>query len=69
MTLSRAIVQAVSRLLPTEAARVPVQVGSCGTCGGQFDAGTGFLQVFQFPVPILIPPTAPTLIVYHLGLV
>jgi hypothetical protein len=31
----RAIAQAVSRRLPTEAARLQAQVRSCGVCGGQ----------------------------------
>jgi hypothetical protein len=33
--------------------------GSCGICGGQSGAGAGFLLVLRFPLPILIPPTAP----------
>jgi hypothetical protein len=53
----RAIAQAVSRWLPTAAARVQSQVKSCGICGGQ--SGPGFLRVLWFPLPILIPPTAP----------
>jgi hypothetical protein len=35
-------------VLPTAAARV-----------GQSDTGAGFLLVLRFPMPILIPPTAP----------
>jgi hypothetical protein len=27
--------------------------------GGQYGTGVGFLRVLQFPLPILIPPTAP----------
>jgi hypothetical protein len=57
--LGRAIAQAVSRWLPTAAARVRAQVRSCGICGGQSGVGAGFLRVFQFPLPILIPPTSP----------
>jgi hypothetical protein len=53
--ISCAIAQAVSRLLPTVAA----QVRSCGICGGQSGIGAGFLKVIPFPLPILIPPTAP----------
>jgi hypothetical protein len=56
---SRAIVQAVSRRLPTAAARVRTQVRSCGICGRQSDTGLGFLRVFRFPLPVLIPSTAP----------
>jgi hypothetical protein len=58
-TFYRAIAQAVSRWLPTSAARVRAQVKSCGICGGQSEAGTGFLRVLRIPLPILIPPTAP----------
>jgi hypothetical protein len=57
--LGRAIAQVVSRRLPTAAARVQAQVKSCGICGGQSGFGTGFLRVLLFPLPILIPLTAP----------
>jgi hypothetical protein len=57
--LGRAIAQAVSRWLPTAAARARSQVRSCGICGGQSSTGAGFLRVLRFPLPILIPPTAP----------
>jgi hypothetical protein len=40
--LGRSIAQAVSRLLPTVAARVGVQVRSCGICGGRSGTGAGF---------------------------
>jgi hypothetical protein len=56
----RAIAQAVSRWLPTApAARVRSQVRSCGICGGQSGIRAGFLRVLRFPLPILIPPSAP----------
>jgi hypothetical protein len=51
----RAIAQAVSRWLPTAAARV----WSSGICGGQSGAGAVFLRVPRFPLPIFIPPIAP----------
>jgi hypothetical protein len=57
--LGRAIAQAVSRLLPTKAARVRSRVWSSGICGGQSGAGAGFLRVLRFPLPIFIPPIAP----------
>jgi hypothetical protein len=55
----RAIAQAVSRWLPTAAARVRARVCSCGICGGQSGAGLGFLRVLRFPLPIFIPPISP----------
>jgi hypothetical protein len=51
--------QAVSRWLPTAAARVRTRVWSCGICGGRSGAGVGFLRVLWFPLPIFIPPIAP----------
>jgi hypothetical protein len=61
LTLSqgRAIAQAVSRWLPTAAARVRARVWSCRICGGQSGAEAGFLRVLRFPLPIFIPPIAP----------
>jgi hypothetical protein len=56
--LGRAIAQAVSRRLPTAAARVRVQVRSSGICGGKSGTGAGFLRILRFPLPILIPSTA-----------
>jgi hypothetical protein len=50
--LCRALAHAVSR-------RVPAKIRSCGTCGGQSGTGVGRLRVLRFPLPILIPPTAP----------
>jgi hypothetical protein len=57
--LGLAIAQAVSRWLPTAAARVRARVWSSGICGGQKGAGAGFLRVLRFPLPIFIPPIAP----------
>jgi hypothetical protein len=54
----RAVAQAVSRWLPTAAARVRVWV-ACGVCGGQRGTGAGFLRVLRFPLPI-IPPISPS---------
>jgi hypothetical protein len=42
------------------AAWVRAQVRSCGICGGQGGTGAGFLQVLQFPLPILIPSASNT---------
>jgi hypothetical protein len=54
----RAITEAVSRWLPTAAARVQSRVWSSGICGGQSAAGAGFLRVLRFPLPF-IPPNSP----------
>jgi hypothetical protein len=51
--------QAVSRRLPTAAARVRAQVESCGICGGQNGTGADFLRILRSPLTVLIPPTAP----------
>jgi hypothetical protein len=55
----RAIAQAVSRWLPTAAARVHTRVEPCGICGEQSGAGAGFLRVLRFPLPIFIPAFSP----------
>jgi hypothetical protein len=55
----RAIAQAVSRWLPTAAARVRARVWSCGICGKQSGDGAGFLRVLRFPLPIFITRIAP----------
>jgi hypothetical protein len=57
---SRAIAHAVSRWLPTAAARVRARVWSSGICGGQSGAGASFLWVLWFPLPIFIPPNSPS---------
>jgi hypothetical protein len=57
--IGRAVAQAVSRRIPTAAARIRAHVKSCGFCGGQSGTGAGFLRVLQFLLPILIPSTAP----------
>jgi hypothetical protein len=54
------IAQAVSRWLPTAAARDSARVCSCGICGGQNGAGVGFLRVLRFPLQIFIPPNSPS---------
>jgi hypothetical protein len=56
--LGRAVAQAVSRWLPTAAARVRVRA-ACGVCGEQSGTGAGFLRVLRFPLPI-IPPISPS---------
>jgi hypothetical protein len=53
----RAVAQAVSRWLPTVAARIRVRA-ACGVCSGQSGIGAGFLGVLRFPLPI-IPPVSP----------
>jgi hypothetical protein len=58
MRLGRAVAQAVSRWLPTAAARVRVGAAS-GVCGGQSGTEAGFLRVLLFPLPIM-PPISPS---------
>jgi hypothetical protein len=58
-TRGRAMAHAVIRQLPTAAARIQALVRACGICGGQNGNRAGFLRVLRFPLPILIPPTAP----------
>jgi hypothetical protein len=53
-----AIAQAVSRCLPTAAARVHVRA-ACGVHGGRSGTGAGFVRVLRFPLPI-IPPISPS---------
>jgi hypothetical protein len=57
--LGRATAQAVSRWLPTAAARVRARVRSCEICGGQSAKVEGFSRVLRFPLPIFIPPIVP----------
>jgi hypothetical protein len=59
----RAIAQAVSRWLPTTAARVRARVWSSGICGA------GFLRVLRFPLHNLHSTNCSTItLIYHLGL-
>jgi hypothetical protein len=51
----RAVAQAVSRQLPTAAARVRARFKSYGIFGGQRGYGTGFLLVLLFLLPIILP--------------
>jgi hypothetical protein len=57
----RARAHAVSRRLPTEAARVRSQVKSCRICGGQSGAGAGFLPCTSVSSANSHSPTAPRL--------
>jgi hypothetical protein len=56
----RAIAQAVSRWLPTVAARVQTPVSLCGIRGGQSAPGAGFLRALRFHLQIFIPRIAPS---------
>jgi hypothetical protein len=55
----RAIAQAVSRRLPTAAARIRGRFRSCGICGGQSDTAAGFPRVLRCPLTIRILPIDP----------
>jgi hypothetical protein len=55
--LGRAVAQAVSRWLPTVAARVLIRA-ACGACGGQSGTEVGFLRVLRIPMPIIPPISA-----------
>jgi hypothetical protein len=57
--VGRAIAQVLSRRLPTAATQVRAQVRSRGICGRQSGTEAKFLRVLQFPLPIIIPQTAP----------
>jgi hypothetical protein len=50
---NRAVVQEVSRRLPTEGVQIRFQVGSCGIYGRQNDTGLSFLRVLIFPCKFL----------------
>jgi hypothetical protein len=56
----RAMAQAVSHWLATEAAWVRAPVWSSGICGGQSGAGAGFLRVLLFPLPNFVPSDSPS---------
>jgi hypothetical protein len=56
--IGRAIAEAVSRWLPTLAARVQSRVWSSGICGGQSGVGAGYLRVLRFPLPFIPPNSA-----------
>jgi hypothetical protein len=50
---------AFSCRLPTATAQVRARVMSCLICGGQSSTRACFLRALRFPLPILIPATAP----------
>jgi hypothetical protein len=59
VTLGRAIAQAVSRRLPTAAARVQTRVGTWDFGMDKSGAGAGFLRDLRFPLPMYIPSCSP----------
>jgi hypothetical protein len=69
--MGRTIAQAVTRRLPTAAARVQAHVRSCGICSLQSGTGAGVLRVFSFSLLIRIPQITlqSSSIIYHLELV
>jgi hypothetical protein len=68
--MGRAIAQAVSRWLPTAAARVRARVWSCEICGGQSGAGAGFFpSISVSPANLHFTNCSTIILIYHLGLV
>jgi hypothetical protein len=59
LRIGRAIAQAVSRRLPTAAARVQTRVGTRDFVMYKSGAGAGFLRELRFLLPIYIPPFSP----------
>jgi hypothetical protein len=57
--IGRAIAQAVSRRLPTAAARVQTWVGTWDFVMDKSGAGAGFIRELRFPLPIYIPSCSP----------
>jgi hypothetical protein len=57
---------ALSSRLLTAGALVRAQVGACGICGRLSNTGAGFPVIFGFPMPILIPLTAPASFILEL---
>jgi hypothetical protein len=57
---SEIVIKSTRPRLLTAEARLRSQVKSRGVCGGQSGARIGFVQLFRFPLPIIIPPTAPS---------
>jgi hypothetical protein len=53
------VVQTISRPLSTSSARVQSADKSHEICNRQSGIEVDFLQILIFPLPILIPPTAP----------
>jgi hypothetical protein len=51
--------QVVSRRLPNTVARVRAQVSHVGFVVIKVELWAGILRVLRFPLPIVIPPTAP----------
>jgi hypothetical protein len=59
LLVGRAIAQAVSRRLPTAAARVQTRVGMWDFVMDKSGARAGFLRELRFPLPIFIPLCSP----------
>jgi hypothetical protein len=63
--LGHATAQLISHQLPTVMAWVWVWVKSCVICGGQSGTGPGFLQVFQFLLPLIHSANCSTIIQFN----
>jgi hypothetical protein len=68
-TLIRIVAQAISRRLPTAAARVRAWGKPYRVCDGKSDAGAGFLPVLPFPMSLIHSTNCSKMnIIYHQGL-
>jgi hypothetical protein len=63
----RAAGHAVSRWVPTAAARVRARVNSCWFCGGQSGTDTAFILILRFPLPLLHSTNCSTIITIIYG--
>jgi hypothetical protein len=61
--MGRATSQVESSRIPITMARIRFPINSSMVFGQLSDTGTAFILVLQFPLPIIIPSTAPLLLI------